>query len=188
MVPGSPFLDRPPEEWVASNALAFAIRDAFPVSPGHTLIVPRRLIAAWFETTAEERKALFDLVDEVRKQLDAGPVQPAGYNIGINVGDAAGQTVAHVHVHLIPRYRGDVSEKADRLAAFEHLERWCARNTGSEWTAALEARMLPHDSRRTKRVAGWAYSQAEAALATVWQRGRDGMVDLDPRWRALLRC
>ena len=108
MVPDSPFLDRPREEWVASNALAFAIRDAFPVSPGHTLVVPRRLIGSWFETTAEERQALFDLVGEVRKQLDSGLAPPHGYNIGINVAEAAGQTVPHVHVHVIPRYRGDV--------------------------------------------------------------------------------
>ena len=77
MVPDSPFLDRPREEWVASNALAFAIRDAFPVSPGHTLVVPRRLIGNWFETTAEERQALFGLADEVRNRtghrLAAGP-------------------------------------------------------------------------------------------------------------------
>jgi diadenosine tetraphosphate (Ap4A) HIT family hydrolase len=106
----SPFLDRPPEEWLASNALAFAIRDAYPVSPGHALVVPRRLIAGWFDATAEERQALFELVDEVRKQLDAGPSPPDGYNIGVNVGDAAGQTVAHLHVHVIPRYRGDVPD------------------------------------------------------------------------------
>src|SRR6185295_6121875 len=98
MLSGSPFLDRSPEEWVASNALAFAVRDAFPVSHGHTLIVPRRLIINWFETTAEERQALFALVDEVREQLDAGPAAPHGYNIGVNVGDAAGQTVPHVHI------------------------------------------------------------------------------------------
>ena len=108
--PTSPFLDRPREEWVASNALAFAIRDAFPVSPGHTLVVPRRLVAGWFDANVDERQALFDLVDEVKRQLDAGPSPPQGYNIGINVGEAAGQTVAHLHVHVIPRYRGDVPD------------------------------------------------------------------------------
>ena len=108
--PTSPFLDRRRDEWVASNALAFAIRDAFPVSPGHTLVVPRRLIAGWFEATAQERQALFDLVDEIKRQLDAGPSPPQGYNIGINVGEAAGQTIAHLHVHVIPRYSGDVPD------------------------------------------------------------------------------
>jgi diadenosine tetraphosphate (Ap4A) HIT family hydrolase len=72
----SPFLDRPPSQWIASNRLAFAIRDAFPVSPGHTLVVPRRLVSGWFEATAEERQALLDLVDEVRRQLDTGPAPP----------------------------------------------------------------------------------------------------------------
>ena len=108
--PTSPFLARPCEEWVANNALAFAIRDGFPVSPGHTLVVPRRLVANWFDATVEERQALFDLVDEVKRQLEAGPSPPEGYNIGINVGEAAGQTVAHLHVHVIPRYRGDVPD------------------------------------------------------------------------------
>lgn len=64
-------------------------------------------------------------------------------------------------------------DKADRLAAFEHLERWCARNARPEWTAALEGRMLAHDIRRTGRVAAWAYGQADLIGAIVWERGRD---------------
>jgi diadenosine tetraphosphate (Ap4A) HIT family hydrolase len=107
---GSPFLERAPEDWVASNSLAFAIHDAFPVSPGHTLVVPRRLFSSWFEATAEERAEIFELVDVVRRQLDASDHPPQGYNIGINVGAAAGQTVPHLHVHVIPRYAGDVSD------------------------------------------------------------------------------
>ena len=104
----SPFLERDPRDWVASNGLAFAIRDAFPVSPGHTLVVPRRLFASWFEATAEERAAIFDLVEVVRRQLDSSEHPPQGYNIGINVGGAAGQTVPHLHV--IPRYERDVPD------------------------------------------------------------------------------
>ncbi len=95
---------------MASNELAFAIRDGFPVSPGHTLVVPRRLFAGWFEASREERQALFDLVDEVRRQLDGGASPPQGYNIGVNVGEAAGQTVHHLHIHVIPRYLGDVDD------------------------------------------------------------------------------
>jgi diadenosine tetraphosphate (Ap4A) HIT family hydrolase len=106
----SPFLARSPEEWVASNGLAFAIRDAFPVSPGHTLVIPKRLIASWFEATRAERGAMLELVDAVRRDLDAGESAPDGYNIGINVGEAAGQTVMHLHIHVIPRYRGDVPD------------------------------------------------------------------------------
>ncbi|XXS84572.1 HIT family protein [Sorangium sp. So ce176] len=105
----SPFLEAPGSAWVASNALAFALRDRFPVSPGHTLVVPRRLVPTWFDATAEERAAIFELVDAVKRQLDA-ELQPDGYNIGINAGEAAGQTVMHLHVHVIPRFRGDVDD------------------------------------------------------------------------------
>ncbi|SEM09585.1 Diadenosine tetraphosphate (Ap4A) hydrolase [Stigmatella aurantiaca] len=105
----SSFLQVPRERWVASNALAFALRDTHPVSPGHTLVIPHRLVATWFEATPEEQRALFALVDEVRRELD-GSHQPDGYNVGFNVGEAAGQTVFHLHVHVIPRYRGDMED------------------------------------------------------------------------------
>ena len=65
----SPFLKVPESEWVASNALAFAIRDRYPVSPGHTLVIPRRPVPTWFEATAEEQRALFELVEVVRRGL-----------------------------------------------------------------------------------------------------------------------
>ena len=96
----SPFLTFPADRHVASNALAFAIRDGFPVSPGHTLIVPRRLVATWFEATREEQVAMLELVDVVKAQLDA-ELKPDGYNIGINAGAAAGQTVMHLHRYFI---------------------------------------------------------------------------------------
>ena len=105
----SSFLQFPQDAHVASNALAFAIRDGFPVSPGHTLIVPRRLVATWFEATREEQVAMLELVDVVKAQLDA-ELHPDGYNIGINAGAAAGQTVMHLHIHLIPRFAGDVPD------------------------------------------------------------------------------
>lgn len=105
----SPFLGTPPSHWLASNPLAFAVPDLYPVSPGHTLVIPRRLIATWFEATPEEQAAIFQLVDEVKRKLDAEH-SPDGYNIGINAGEAAGQTVMHLHVHVIPRYRGDVDD------------------------------------------------------------------------------
>ena len=105
----SPFLTLPADWHVASSALAFAIRDGFPVSPGHTLIVPRRLVATWFEATREEQVAMLELVDLVKAQLDA-ELHPDGYNIGINAGAAAGQTVMHLHIHLIPRFHGDVPD------------------------------------------------------------------------------
>ncbi len=105
----SVFLAIDPSRWVAANQWAFAIRDQFPVSPGHTLIIPRRVVAAWWSATTEEQNALMQLVDEVKAQLDAR-YAPAGYNVGFNAGDAAGQTVFHLHVHVIPRYRGDMPD------------------------------------------------------------------------------
>ena len=113
----SPFLPMPADRVVAENALAFAIRDGFPVSDGHTLVIPKRLVATWFEATREEQLAILELVDEVKAQLDA-ELKPDGYNIGINAGVAAGQTVMHLHVHLIPRYSGDV---ADPRGGVRHL-------------------------------------------------------------------
>ena len=95
--------------WVASNALAFAIRDRYPVSPGHTLVITRREVTDWFEATADEKLALMALVDEVKLALDR-EFSPAGYNVGFNAGAAAGQTVPHLHVHVIPRYLGDMDD------------------------------------------------------------------------------
>lgn len=105
----SVFLTVPRERWVAHNVLAFAIRDLHPVTEGHTLVIPKRLVVDFFETTDEERLALFGLVDEVKRALDA-TLRPDGYNVGFNAGEAAGQTVFHLHLHVIPRYRGDVED------------------------------------------------------------------------------
>lgn len=91
------------------NELAFACFDKYPVNPGHLLILTRRHVATWFDATAAEQAALLALVDEGRRLLDARH-GPDGYNIGINVGPVAGQTVMHLHIHLIPRYLGDVSD------------------------------------------------------------------------------
>lgn len=107
-----PFCQIPPERIITQNEHAFAIRDAFPVSPGHTLIIPKRHIASFFETTQEEKTALLQLLDDVGVLLAAPDVlnKPDGYNIGINDGAAAGQTVPHLHIHLIPRYKNDVED------------------------------------------------------------------------------
>ena len=105
----SPFLAVPASDWLASNRSAFAIADRFPVSPGHALVVPRRQIASWWEASEQERADLLALVDEVKRQVDA-ELRPDGYNVGFNDGAAAGQTVGHLHVHVIPRYRGDMPD------------------------------------------------------------------------------
>lgn len=83
--------------------------DGFPVTPGHSLIVPKRHISSFFETTNEERDALFDMLAEMR-QLLISKRSPDGFNIGINDGSAAGQTIMHLHIHLIPRYVGDTDD------------------------------------------------------------------------------
>src|SRR6516165_12691234 len=103
----SPFLSVPASQWLAANRSAFVIADHFPVSVGHALIVPRRMIATWWEATDEERADMLALVDEVKRQLDA-ELEPDGYNVGFNAGEAAGQTVDHMHIHVIPRFTGDV--------------------------------------------------------------------------------
>src|SRR5260370_1948127 len=105
----SPFIAVPASEWLASNHSAFAIADGFPVSPGHALLVPRRAIATWWDATDDERADILTLVDEVKRQLDA-ELRPDGYNVGFNSGAAAGQTVGHLHIHVIPRYSGDVPD------------------------------------------------------------------------------
>lgn len=105
----SPFLSVPDCSRVASNALAFAIPDQYPVSPGHTLIATRRVVPTWFDATREEQLAILELVDEVKARLDRER-KPDGFNVGFNVGAAAGQTVMHLHVHVIPRYLGDMED------------------------------------------------------------------------------
>ena len=107
----SPFLDVPVDERLAENSWCFAILDAHPVSPGHTLVIPHRLITTWFEATGEEWRAGLDLVDVIRADLDRR-LAPDGYNVGFNAGRAAGQTVFHAHLHVIPRFEGDVPDPA----------------------------------------------------------------------------
>ncbi|MBU6277281.1 MAG: HIT domain-containing protein, partial [Planctomycetes bacterium] len=107
----SPFLEVPEAEWVCANDLCFAIFDSFPVSPGHVLVVTRRVVPTFFECTPEEQRALLALVPEVKRLLDERlRPRPDGYNVGFNAGAAAGQTVPHVHVHVIPRHAGDVAD------------------------------------------------------------------------------
>lgn len=82
------------------------IDDGYPVSPGHGLLIPRRHVQSFFDLSGEEQSDLLGLLGRARAALQAQH-QPDGFNIGINDGSAAGQTVMHLHVHLIPRYAGD---------------------------------------------------------------------------------
>src|SRR5215472_7683973 len=105
----SVFLDIPQTSWIASNELAFAIYDRFPVSPGHALVITRCVVKDWFSATSAEKLAILELIDRVKSRLDA-ELHPHGFNVGFNAGEAAGQTVPHLHVHIIPRFRGDMDD------------------------------------------------------------------------------
>ena len=101
-----PFCNLPRDRIVFESELGLAFRDEYQVSQGHTLIVPKRHVETFFDTTPDEQAALLQLLKIARSDLDR-LFHPAGYNIGINDGVAAGQTVMHMHIHLIPRYDGD---------------------------------------------------------------------------------
>jgi diadenosine tetraphosphate (Ap4A) HIT family hydrolase len=91
---------------VAENELAATLRDREPASKGHTLVVPKRHCASFFDLTGAEVAACYDLLRREREKLQA-EYQPDGFNVGVNDGAAAGQSIEHTHLHLIPRYRGD---------------------------------------------------------------------------------
>lgn len=97
------------EKLVAENSLAQAVYDTYPVSPGHTLIVPRRHAATIWDLSDEEYAACFALLREARVILETRH-KPDGFTVGANCGEAAGQSVWHAHIHLIPRYKGDVPD------------------------------------------------------------------------------
>jgi diadenosine tetraphosphate (Ap4A) HIT family hydrolase len=105
-----PFCDwtaRP--EYTAESLHAVAIKDGYPLTRGHTLVIPRRHVASIYDLPEAERAHVWALVGEVRSLL-AAEYSPAGFNIGLNDGAAAGQTIDHAHVHVIPRYEGDVPD------------------------------------------------------------------------------
>ena len=89
------------------NEYAIARFDDFPVNEGHLEVIPKRHVKDWWGTSLEERIAIFDLLDKAKELIDE-KFKPDGYNIGMNLGEKAGQSVMHLHVHLIPRYSGDV--------------------------------------------------------------------------------
>jgi diadenosine tetraphosphate (Ap4A) HIT family hydrolase len=102
-----PFCTLAPDTLILAMPRVVAIRDRFPVNPGHTLIITRRHVPTYFDADEDERLELWEAVAAVKAALDL-ELHPDGYNVGFNVGEAAGQTVMHLHVHVIPRFRGDV--------------------------------------------------------------------------------
>jgi superfamily II DNA or RNA helicase/diadenosine tetraphosphate (Ap4A) HIT family hydrolase/HKD family nuclease len=105
--PACPFCSPPDDRLFYRGRLVLGVWDQFPVSPGHALIIPRRHVASWFEATDEERVELMAAVVDAQTAIERIH-QPDGYNLGVNIGHAAGQTIFHLHVHVIPRYHGDV--------------------------------------------------------------------------------
>jgi diadenosine tetraphosphate (Ap4A) HIT family hydrolase len=104
-----PFCHLDDKQIIFQDEFVFTIRDSFTISPAHTLIIPKRHIASLFDAIDEEQRALLHALQVAKAELDQTH-KPVGYNIGINDGLAAGQTVMHLHIHLIPRYTGDCDD------------------------------------------------------------------------------
>lgn len=106
-----------------NHTIAFI--DTYPASPGHTLVVPKRHIPTYFDATEDEILAIGKAVQICKEFLD-NEFNPDAYNIGINNGEAAGQSIKHLHVHIIPRYRGDVEDPKGGV-------RWILKNKANYW-------------------------------------------------------
>src|SRR5688500_17566907 len=101
---GCPFCALDDSVLVLKRELVIAVRDRFPVSPGHTLVITRRHLPTYFDASAAEQRELWSAVSAVKAELESVKPKPAGFNVGFNAGAAAGQTVMHLHVHVIPRF------------------------------------------------------------------------------------
>ena len=102
-----PFCSPNEVDIVTKNQFCYAKWDKYPVSKGHLLIIPFRHVSSYFDTTHDEKKSIVKLIEACKTILDQ-QFSPDGYNIGVNVGEPAGQTVMHCHIHIIPRYIGDI--------------------------------------------------------------------------------
>jgi len=105
----SPFHEVGSSERIASNDFGFSIWDRFPVNPGHALVVPHRSVYRWWDLSLDEQAGLLEVLSRTRSVIEELH-QPDGYNVGFNDGEPAGQTVTQFHLHLIPRYLGDVAD------------------------------------------------------------------------------
>ncbi len=121
-----PFCTLPANRIVGENQHAIWIRDAYPVSLGHSLVIPKRHVGSFFEATSDERSCLLALLDEAKAAAEVEFI-PNGFNIGINDGAAAGQTVLHLHIHLIPRFKGDLPDPRGGI-------RWVIPSKADYWT------------------------------------------------------
>jgi diadenosine tetraphosphate (Ap4A) HIT family hydrolase len=121
-----PFCEVAPERVFHSGAHILGVWDGFPVSPGHALLVPRRHVANWFEASVVERNELAEAIEIARVAISERH-DPDGFNVGMNLGAAAGQTVPHLHVHVIPRYAGDVEDPRGGV-------RWVVPSKADYWS------------------------------------------------------
>ena len=107
--PACPFCHPPPERILLETETTLAFLDGYPVTEGHTLLIPKRHVARLFDLSEEELRALWSLVGKVRGLL-MEKYRPDGFNVGVNEGEAAGQIIGHAHIHVIPRRKGDVPD------------------------------------------------------------------------------
>ncbi len=112
-------------EIIAENAVGYAILDGFPVSKGHCLVIPRKHVPGFFDLSYKYQSELWRLVSEVREILSER-YEPDGFNVGLNDGDVAGQTVMHSHVHVIPRYKDDLADPRGGV-------RWVLPESANYW-------------------------------------------------------
>ena len=119
------FCDIEPEQIITGSELSVAIHDRYPVSRGHMLIMPRRHVASLFELTESEYMDILSMMHRV-KALHIADYQPDGWNIGVNEGESAGQTIMHLHIHMIPRYQGDMEDPRGGIRYLfpEHARYW----------------------------------------------------------------
>jgi len=109
MITTCPFCSLPQDRIIAENDSTVTIRDGYPVSDGHTLVIPKRHVESFFDCNPVEKVAISQALEDAKVALDK-EFSPDGYNIGINDGESAGQTIPHLHIHLIPRYKGDTED------------------------------------------------------------------------------
>jgi diadenosine tetraphosphate (Ap4A) HIT family hydrolase len=120
------FCALPTSRVIDCTPYGLTIRDGYPISPGHTLVIPRRHTGSFFDLSTAERSDLLSLLDRAKATIEI-EFSPDGYNIGINDGAAAGQTVPHLHIHLIPRYNGDCEDPRGGV-------RWIVPEKADYWT------------------------------------------------------
>ncbi len=147
--PGCPFCGMPKYQLVAETELAYAVRDAFPVTPLHTLVIPKRHVSGYFELGRPELNACHRLLEQEKLAIEWQDRSVEGFNVGVNDGEVAGQTVFHCHVHLIPRRRGDVEEPTGGVRNVIP-GKGVYRAAGEDGTTfAVTARKLTSDERRS---------------------------------------